>query len=130
MSRVRLASLLLVGLFAVAWFTLSPVPALLYLATGLATAVIVLGLNIQWGYAGLFNAGILGFIALGGYAVVLVSVPSVPEAIDAGGQGLLSTAIRLGVTLVAIYVLGKMRGPLPGGLVRTLQVIDGIAGYL
>ncbi len=130
MSRERIAALLLAGLFATAWFALSPVTALLYLATGLATAVIVLGLNIQWGYAGLFNAGILGFIALGGYAVVLVSVPPVPAALEAGGGGLLTAAIKLGVTAVAVYVLGRLRGPLPSGLVRTLQVLLGIAGYL
>ena len=36
-----------------------------------------LGVNIQWGYAGLFNAGIMGFAALGGVAAVLVSMPPV-----------------------------------------------------
>ena len=33
-----------------------------------------LGVNIQWGYAGLFNSGVMGFAALGGVAVVLVSM--------------------------------------------------------
>ena len=36
-----------------------------------------LGVNIQWGYAGLFNVGIMGFAALGGVAAVLVSMPPV-----------------------------------------------------
>ena len=44
-----------------------------------------LGVNIQWGYAGLFNSGIMGFAALGGVAVVLVSMPPVPGALSAGG---------------------------------------------
>ena len=44
-SRTRIAALMLLGLSLVAWFGLSPVTALLYLATALATAVIVLGLN-------------------------------------------------------------------------------------
>ena len=29
-------------------------------------AILALGLTIQWGYAGQFNAGIMGFVALGG----------------------------------------------------------------
>ena len=36
------------------------------------SAVMTLGANIQWGYAGLINFGIMGYTALGGLAVVLV----------------------------------------------------------
>jgi len=32
----------------------------------LISAVMALGVNMQWGYAGLFNVGIMGFTALGG----------------------------------------------------------------
>ncbi len=130
MSRNAVAALLLLALFLTAWFALSPVTALLYLATALATAVIVLGLNIQWGYGGLFNAGVLGFVALGGYAVVLVSIPPVPEALDAGGSGLLSAAIKLGVTMVAIYALARLHAFLPNSLLRGAQILVGIAGYI
>lgn len=38
-------------------------------------AIIALGLTIQWGYAGLFNAGIMGFIALGGFMAMFISYP-------------------------------------------------------
>ena len=34
----------------------------------LISAVMTMGVNIQWGYAGLFNVGIMGFTALGGLA--------------------------------------------------------------
>jgi branched-chain amino acid transport system permease protein len=37
--------------------------------------IIALGLTIQWGYAGLFNAGIMGFIALSAFVSMLVSYP-------------------------------------------------------
>ena len=36
------------------------------------SAVMTMGANIQWGYAGLINFGIMGYTALGGLAVVLV----------------------------------------------------------
>ena len=32
----------------------------------LISAVMSLGVNIQWGYAGLFNVGVMGFASLGG----------------------------------------------------------------
>ena len=48
-----------------------------------------LGVNIQYGYAGLFNLGIMGFVALGGLATVIISAP-VYEAWDAGGIRIIS----------------------------------------
>ena len=51
----------------------------------LISAIMALGVNIQWGYAGLFNVGIMGFAALGGVSVVLIAQQPVPEAVDAGG---------------------------------------------
>ena len=44
------------------------------------SAVMALGVNMQWGYAGLFNVGVMGFTALGGLTAVLVSMPPVTEA--------------------------------------------------
>jgi branched-chain amino acid transport system permease protein len=43
---------------------------------GLISAIMALGVNMQWGYAGLFNVGVMGFVALGGLAAVLVSMPA------------------------------------------------------
>ena len=53
--------------------------ALTILNLCLISAVMALGVNIQWGYAGLFNAGIMGFAALGGVAV--------GPRLDAAGHG-------------------------------------------
>ncbi|MCZ6667117.1 MAG: branched-chain amino acid ABC transporter permease, partial [Gammaproteobacteria bacterium] len=39
----------------------------------LISAIMALGVNMQWGYAGLLNVGIMGFAALGGVTAVLVS---------------------------------------------------------
>ena len=58
--------------------------ALSLLTVGLISSVIALGLNIQWGYAGLFNAGVMAFSAIGAIACVLVSMPWVTDAMLAG----------------------------------------------
>jgi len=55
----------------------------------LISAVMTIGANIQWGYAGLINFGIMGYTALGGLAVVLVSVEPVQKAWKAGGLNML-----------------------------------------
>ena len=67
----------------------------------LISAIMSLGVNIQWGYAGLFNAGVMGFAALGGLAAVLVSMDPVPAAWAAGGGGI---GLGLAVGFVAICV--------------------------
>jgi len=46
----------------------------------LISSVMALGVNMQWGYAGLFNVGVMGFAALGGLAAMLVSMPPVKDA--------------------------------------------------
>jgi hypothetical protein len=54
--------------------------ALSILNMGLISAIMALGVNIQWGYAGLFNVGVMGFTALGGLAAVLVASDPVEGA--------------------------------------------------
>ena len=57
------------------------------------SAVMTMGANIQWGYAGLINFGIMGYTALGGLAVVLVSVAPVPEAWSVGGLNMMGCLV-------------------------------------
>ncbi|MFT7465796.1 MAG: branched-chain amino acid transport system permease protein [Brevundimonas sp.] len=75
----------------------------------LISAIMALGVNIQWGYAGLFNVGIMGFAALGGVSVVLISQQPVTEALDAGGIKMLF-ALALGAATIAAGVLLNRRG--------------------
>ena len=94
--------------------------ALFVLNFGLISAIMALGVNLQWGFAGLFNVGIMGFVALGGLATVLVSMPPEPEAWAAGGLRVL-----LGLVLGAATIVGAILayGALPKGRVRTLGMI-------
>ena len=64
----------------------------------LISAIMALGVNIQWGYAGLFNVGIMGFAALGGISVILVSQQPVAEAIEVGGLKMLFALIPVSYT--------------------------------
>lgn len=82
----------------------------------LISALMSLGLNIQWGYAGLFNAGVMGFAALGGVAAVLVSQPPVPEAWSAGGIGILMAGLALAA---GVYIILYTRKRMDEGKMRT-----------
>jgi branched-chain amino acid transport system permease protein len=75
--------------------------ALLILNMGLVSAVMALGVNLQWGIAGLFNVGVMGFVALGGLAVVLTAMPPVEDAWAAGGVRLLLGLVVGAASVVA-----------------------------
>jgi len=46
-----------------------------------------LGLNMQWGFTGLFNVGVAGFFAIGAYASAMITGPRYPDTVF-GGFGL------------------------------------------
>ncbi len=65
-------------------------------------ALIALGLNIQWGYAGLFNAGIMGFVAIAAFVSMLVSYPVNGVFWSSAGPAMLGKAglyLAIGVAL-------------------------------
>jgi branched-chain amino acid transport system permease protein len=82
--------------------------ALLILNMGLISAVMALGVNLQWGFAGLFNVGVMGFVALGGLAAVLVSTDPVSEAWSAGGLRILF-ALAVGAGIIGATTIAYRR---------------------
>ena len=73
----------------------------------LISAVMTMGANIQWGYAGLINFGIMGYTALGGLAAVLISVDPIQEAWRAGGFDILMCLWLIIVMILAIRFILK-----------------------
>lgn len=101
------------GLYFGTWNT-----ALGILNMALISAIMALGVNMQWGYAGLFNTGIVGFVALGGLAPVLVSMPPQTEAILAGGWKIpLALLIGVAALALAVFLYGRTKGRLRAGLI-------------
>ncbi len=100
--------------------------ALTILNLCLISAVMALGVNIQWGYAGIFNVGIMGFAALGGVAAVLVNAAPVPEAWAAGGAGI-GASLLAALAVIGLIVL--IRKKLSGQLRRYATIAAVIGGY-
>ena len=81
--------------------------ALAILNLCLISAVMSMGVNIQWGYSGLINFGVMGFLAIGGVATIIVSVPPVNEAWAAGGFGILFSGLILLVLITSIFYVHR-----------------------
>jgi len=97
--KITLLFTLVIFLILITGFLQSWNTALLILNMGLISAIMSLGVNLQWGFAGLFNVGIMGFVALGGLAAVLVSAPPVYESWSVGGVRIIA-AIFFGILVI------------------------------
>ena len=94
--------------------------ALFILNMGLISAILSLGVNLQWGIAGLLNVGVMGFVALGGVSTILISMAPVPAAWEAGGPRIF-LGLAPGVATIAAIVVGYSR--LPKGRIRTIVLL-------
>ncbi|XGI84499.1 branched-chain amino acid ABC transporter permease [Halorutilales archaeon Cl-col2-1] len=74
-------------------------------------AMLTLALNLQWGYAGLFNIGVTGFMAVGIYTTAIFTRPSVPAAEEVPlGFGVPGLGMPLIVGIVAGMVASAVLG--------------------
>lgn len=95
--------------------------ALKMLNFALVGAIMALGVNLQWGFAGLFNIGVMGFVALGGLATVLISMPTTPGAWSAGGGQVLLGLATGAMTIIGAVLMFKW---LPKGRKRTFLALS------
>lgn len=71
-------------------------------------AIIGLGLTIQWGYAGLFNVGIMGFIALAAFVSLFVTYPVNDAFWDGALPGELGQALlAIAAGAAAVYAASQ-----------------------
>ena len=103
-----IAIVIMVFLFFFVGFAQSWSLSLSILNMCIISAVMSMGINMQWGYAGIFNVGIMGFTALGGLAAVLVSYSPVGEAWRAGGIGMVISLFLLIALIVVVYFINKL----------------------
>ena len=100
------------------------------LLIGLLSAIMALGVNMQWGYAGLFSTGVVGSVALGGLAVVFISGTPVPEAFAAGGwQLIFGLGVAVAVIAAAVTAWRYMAHGRPRALATAIILIGGFFLY-
>jgi branched-chain amino acid transport system permease protein len=75
-----------------------------FLIVALTYSIVTMGLNLQWGYTGLFNAGVVGFFAIGAYGTAVLVGPDRAQLI--GGFGLpFPLGVIGGMALAALAAL-------------------------
>ena len=67
-----------------------------------------LGLNLQWGFTGLFNVGVAGFFAVGAYTSALLTGPDYPDTIFGG------FALPLPIGFIGAFIVAGLAGALVG----------------
>lgn len=121
---VAIATLIIITGMVQSWNS-----ALLILNMGLISAIMALGVNLQWGFAGLFNVGVMGFVALGGLAAVLVSTDPVSEAWSAGGLRILF-ALAVGAGIIGATIIAYRRITATRYRVITMVLILGLGFFV
>ncbi|MCK2185217.1 branched-chain amino acid ABC transporter permease [Halomonas getboli] len=95
-------------------------------------AILALGLTIQWGYAGQFNAGVMGFVALGGFCAMFFSVPVNDAFWDSDLPGQLGTVLAyiVGAVLVVFGASRLDRIGVPKKLRTAITVVLAVVLYM
>ena len=70
-------------------------------------AILCLGLNVQWGFTGLFNIGVAAFFSVGAYTSTILTTPESPNYL--GGFGL-PIALGFVAAMIAAGTLGFLVG--------------------
>ena len=90
----------------------------------LLSCIMAIGVNIQWGYAGLFSTGIVGSVALGGLAVALISSKPVPEGWAAGGPRILGALLFAAVAIaLAVWLYRRLKPGTSRALAMALYLV-------
>jgi branched-chain amino acid transport system permease protein len=85
-----------------------------FLVFATAFAIIALGLNLQWGFTGLFNVGVAGFVAVGAYTSALLTTPEIAGRF--GGWGW-----PVAVGWIAAMLTSGLAGLLVGAIALRLR---------
>ena len=123
--------LIMLALIATVGFFQSWNVALMILNMCIISAIMSLGVNIQYGYAGLFNLGIMGFVALGGLATVIISAPPVYDAWAVGGLRVISALVFGALSILsAIFVWNYFKGSKYRPMIITILLVGSFFIYL
>ena len=82
------------------------------------SSIMSLGINVQWGNAGIVNFGVMGFAALGGLANIIISMPPTDKAWDAG-----AIFILFGIIIFILSIIFSVLVWLKSGLSKKKKYV-------
>ena len=103
-----------------------------FLTTALTFGIVCLGLNLQWGQAGLFNVGIAGFVAIGAYTSALLTTPDtagrfggfdLPIAVGWAGAAVLAGLAAAGIGALTLRLRADYLAITTFGVAVAVQLV-------
>lgn len=122
----------LAALFVWVFFSQGTAYSLRMLVEATCYAIVALGLSLQWGSAGLFNVGVMGFIAAGAFASMFVSFPvNIAFWASQGPAFLGAVLVKAAAGVLAVYAISQSgRIGVPKRLVSLLTWVAVAVAYL
>jgi branched-chain amino acid transport system permease protein len=102
-------------------------------------ALMALGVNVMWGFAGMVNLGLVGFFAVGAYASALLTKGGYAIAVGMMAAALIASVVGALVSLVTVRLRGDYLAIVTLGFAETIRIVasnaipltngtDGISG--
>ena len=102
-------------------------------------ALMALGVNVMWGFAGMVNLGLIGFFAVGAYASALLTKGGYAIAVGMMAAALIASVVGALVSLVTVRLRGDYLAIVTLGFAETIRIVasnaipltngtDGISG--
>ena len=103
-------------------------------------ALMALGVNVIWGFAGMVNLGLVGFFAVGAYVSALLTLKlGLPIPIGMAAGALVTSVVGVGVALITVRLRGDYLAIVTLGFAETIRIVasntiwltngtDGISG--
>src|SRR5205823_5214184 len=103
-------------------------------------ALMALGVNVIWGFAGMVNLGLVGFFAVGAYVSALSTLKlGVPIAVGMAAAACITSIVGVGVALITVRLRGDYLAIVTLGFAETIRIVasntiwltngtDGISG--
>lgn len=95
-------------------------------------SIATLGLNLQWGVSGQFNAGVVGFVAVGGYGLAVLTMPvseqllvklNLPFALGLAGSLVVCAVVALVVGLATLRLRSDYLAIATFGIATSIQLL-------
>jgi branched-chain amino acid transport system permease protein len=94
-------------------------------------ALMALGVNVIWGFAGMVNLGLVGFFAVGAYVSALLTMKlGLPIAVGMAAGAAVTAAVGVLVALITVRLRGDYLAIVTLGFAETIRIVASNAIWL
>ncbi len=93
-------------------------------------ALMALGVNVMWGFAGMVNLGLVGFFAVGAYTSALLTKAGSPIAVGMLAAAVATSMVGVLVSLITVRLRGDYLAIVTLGFAETIRIVASNAIWL